>query len=358
MKKVLIVTYIDFWKGGAGCHSRLTSIVNFLRGRCNLTVLFIGPADTTDLQILQKDYSWLKMDYLEIRYRLDWSAYVERFAEYMSRNYFDIALLEYIEMYLILHLFPRDTIKILDTHDVLSEKIKSFSKYNIPYNGMMMTLEQEIKIYSEFDHVILINYDDQAKVKDKMSRDNTMVVPHPINFPKRIINQKVSNVLFMASAYPPNVEGITWFLENVWPFVDNDHIQLNIYGKVADALVDKIGIYKNVNFIGFVENIESVYQKTDLVINPTRAGAGLKIKNVEALGNGLPLITTSHGLSGMEDALPNALAAADTAEEFIKVFNELLNDYPRRKAMGEHAFNYAHAKFSETACFRPLLNLL
>ena len=44
-----------------------------------------------------------------------------------------------------------------------------------------------------------------------------------------------------------------------------------------------------INQKGFIRNLNSIYEEVDIIINPVRFGAGLKIKNIEALGNGLPI---------------------------------------------------------------------
>jgi len=54
------------------------------------------------------------------------------------------------------------------------------------------------------------------------------------------------------------------------------------------------------------------------IINPIRFGAGLKIKNVEALAHGLPLVTTTHGSRGIEAGVNNAFLYGDEAGEFIQ----------------------------------------
>lgn len=358
MKKLLIVTYIDFWRGGAGHASRLTSIVNYLKDKVDLTVLFIGKYREKDDEILSGQFQSITVHFLEKYRELDINSYVKKFAQYMSGKFFDIALLEYIEMYYLLDYIPDNTIKILDTHDLMSEKIISFKQYNLVYSGMRLDFDMEMEMFEAFDYIILINKLDHQKVSKKLSQGKLLLIPHPSNLAKKQIRQTVSVISFIASEYAPNVDAIEYFLNEIWPSFLKYNLTLNIYGRVVEKIKRRNFSLMNVNLIGFVENLEDAYLKSDIIINPVRAGAGLKIKNVEALGNGLPLITTSHGISGIEDARSSALLVADDASEFIFSLERLIDDFSLRESLSRNAYSYAKKILSEDICFAPLLSLL
>ena len=83
------------------------------------------------------------------------------------------------------------------------------------------------------------------------------------------------------------------------------------------------GNYKLSSIVGYIkskiDDLNVLYgRKADLIINPVQLGGGLKIKNVEALANGLPLITTPEGANGLEDGINNAFLLANTTEEWIE----------------------------------------
>ena len=357
-KEILIVTYIDFWRGGAGHISRLLAILNYLRGRSTITIVYIGRCLDNDQKILETEYSDITVHFLDKNVNLDISGYVEKFAAFIADKYFDVVFLEYIEMYALLGFFPASTVKILDTHDLLVDKIASFKKFNLNYDGLNLDFDQELAIYSEFDHVVLINKKDYEVVAKSMGLKKLLLVPHPVKLSQREVRAKAKIIVYVASLYSPNVDAINWFLDNVWPSVSNGEVVLKIYGHVTKKIEDQDLAKKNVFLHGFVDDLSAVYDEADIVINPVRAGAGLKIKNVEALGNGLPLLTTAHGIAGIENAAQDALCVADNAEDFIATLNELINNYSLRKKLSECAFKYADMHFSESVCFKPLDDLL
>ena len=117
----------------------------------------------------------------------------------------------------------------------------------------------------------------------------------------------------------------------------------------------KLADNSGVTLHGIVDDLDEIYRRIDIVINPVRVGSGLKIKNVEALANGLPLVTTSHGAEGMEDGAGTAFLVADTPQDFAEHINQLLASQETRQALGEQAYAYAEENFSEDGCFQELM---
>lgn len=359
MREVLLVTYVNFWKRGSGSSSRIAALVHHLKKISQLTTLFIGPVDDEDLLVLEREYEDITFEYLERTSLLSIPEYIQKFSQFIADRFYHLVFLEYIEMVHIVDFFPKDTTTILDTHDILSDKIKTFQQHNLAYDGMVVSFEDEIHIFSKFDYIILINRIDFEKVNKHISSDKLLLVPHPVSYQKSKIREHVKSILFVASGYSPNVLALKWFLSEVWPVFINSDIQLNIIGHVVKMFGEHLPISTNVNFIGYVEDLETVYRTADIVINPVKAGAGIKIKNLEALGHGLPLITTTHGASGLEDAvLSGCLSVSDSTETFISTLNMLISSFSMRLEIGNNAYNYASTQFSPERCFMPVTNLV
>ena len=353
-KAVLIVTYIDFWRGGAGHRTRLSAIINYLNAKADLTVVYIGPCLPGDDMLLKNSFAYVNLHFLEKDKSLTINAYLLKFANYLRNKKFDVALLEYIEMYQLLDLIPASTTTILDTHDIFSDKIASFRQSGLDYDGMMVSFDEEIRIYEKFDYTILINKKDFDKVSDRMSAHKLLLIPHPVFSEKNAIRAEVKVIAFIASAYPPNVIAINWFIDKVWPQINRTGLILKVYGHVAKDVGKRIFMPEdNIHLEGYIKDTKTAYMNADIIINPVKSGAGLKIKNIEALGYGIPLVTTSHGCSGIEGAIDKALIRADTSSEFAAAVLSLVNDRQLRDRISDAAFAYAQNEFSELACFQP-----
>ncbi len=112
---------------------------------------------------------------------------------------------------------------------------------------------------------------------------------------------------------------------------------------------------RNVVEHGFVDDLGAVYRDTDIAINPVRFGAGLKIKTVEALASGLPLVTTAEGARGLGQFAGEAFLVADEPAEFGSHLGALLASVEQRSALADAAWRVAREHFTPKACFDPLL---
>ena len=75
--------------------------------------------------------------------------------------------------------------------------------------------------------------------------------------------------------------------------------------------------HPNVTLLGFVENLDAVYDKAELVINPVRIGQGVKVKVVEALARGCIVLTTSNGAAGIHYKSEEFLVVDDEPKVWV-----------------------------------------
>lgn len=360
MKALLLVTYVDFWRKGSGHRTRISSIVNYLKDKVRITVFFAGIENDIDKALLKLKYPEIRCEYASTDTQLTFKEYKERFRSFIKDKYFEIALIEYIELSIVLEYLPETTVTILDTHDVVFERIKSFNKYKVAYDGISLSKKEELNIYKCYDHIILIQKTDFDTIARSIDPGRLLLVPHSTNLKKTRVHKQARHVGYIASQYSPNLEALNWFINNVWDEIYEKHnLTLNIYGNIKDCFSQSSEMRsKNIIFHGFVDNLEGRYNGLDIIINPIRCGAGLKIKNVEALGHGIPLITSSHGASGLEDGISKAFLVADKPKEYVKAFDAMLENYDFRKQLAKNAFEYANSHFSKKKCYSEFFNII
>lgn len=139
-----------------------------------------------------------------------------------------------------------------------------------------------------------------------------------------------NTLLFVGTlSWEANVDGLIWFFEMIWPELIkiNKDIKINIVGKNApEKLVKYSKLYDNIFFLGFVDDLESLYVSSDLFISPLRFGSGIKVKNINAMYRGIPLITTTVGVEsiGVVDSV-HALVK-DSETDWVNSILQILND--------------------------------
>jgi glycosyltransferase involved in cell wall biosynthesis len=107
-------------------------------------------------------------------------------------------------------------------------------------------------------------------------------------------------------------------------------VRLLVAGTICDVLKPDL---PGVKLLGKVENVESAYRDAALVINPVRAGTGLKIKTIEALAFGRALVTTPSGADGLEAWEGNAFLVARDDSQFASTVVELLTNRAKLESL-------------------------
>ena len=134
-------------------------------------------------------------------------------------------------------------------------------------------------------------------------------------------------ILFVGGfGHPPNLDGIVWFIEEVLPVARELGCTqtLHIVGSNLPDAVKKLAC-SNIVVHGFLSDQEltSLYKQVRLAVVPLRFGAGVKGKVVEALQQGLPVVTTSIGAEGLPEP-DSVMHIADSVESFAEMVVEVV----------------------------------
>lgn len=351
--RLLLITDVPFWQAGRGDAARIRALVEYLAGQVDLDLFVItaGAEQTPKL-------SRIEISLGAQRYPA-WLASIQdpRVLPSMLRKVHEmkpyrVCLIEYLRLHELRQTLPAGVMTLLDTHDLVSARAASFRKFGVKPPNELSTAD-EFAAFRKFDAVVLIQQEDHAIVTRELGEKRCILAQHPVQLPRCQIRPEVQQISFIASQYAPNVEGLHWFLAEVWPAFAASAARLHIFGRVGKS-IDATG-RDNIRIHGLVDDLATVYQASDLLINPVRFGAGLKIKTVEALASGLPLITTSEGARGLAQHAGSAFLVADDAACFQQHLQALIASPAQRKQLADAAWHLARTHFTPDACFAALL---
>jgi glycosyltransferase involved in cell wall biosynthesis len=138
------------------------------------------------------------------------------------------------------------------------------------------------------------------------------------------------NILTLGTLhYPPNADGIRWFLNEVFPRVREvrPQVTLTIVGKnpPADFLEQARAHPEAVQVTGYVPELKPYLEQAALMVVPVRAGGGMRVRILEAFSRGIPTVTTTIGLEGIEAQNGEDVLVADTPESFAAAVVSLLD---------------------------------
>jgi glycosyltransferase involved in cell wall biosynthesis len=123
----------------------------------------------------------------------------------------------------------------------------------------------------------------------------------------------------------PNLEGVHWFLDNVWPAVQavRPEATLHIVGRNPPrALLRRSN--QQVMVAGSVPDVREYVAAASAFVVPLFAGGGTRLKVLEAMAMRVPLVSTSTGIEGIECTPDTQALVADTAQDFVRQLLTLL----------------------------------
>lgn len=127
--------------------------------------------------------------------------------------------------------------------------------------------------------------------------------------------------------WQPNIEGVEWFIENVWhnEMLDLPNIRFYIAGRHIPKSFQKYESERT-HIVGEVENALQFMNEHSIMIVPLFSGSGIRIKIIEGLMAGKAIISTSIGAEGINCTHGENILIADSPEEFAKAINALFNN--------------------------------
>jgi glycosyltransferase involved in cell wall biosynthesis len=252
---------------------------------------------------------------------------------------FDVVMVEYVFWSRALECFGPDTLKVIDTHDVFTNRHVMHRKRGQPYKWYSTTAEEEKNGLNRADLILAKTEQDRqffsTLTKKRIARVGHMV---PLRPPCEVLPTD-NMILFVGSDAEFNRDGITYFMQEMLPRIRHTvpEASLHLVGKVCHVVGDTDGCVK----LGVVEDLAPVYAKSSLVISPIRYGTGQSIKTVEALGYAKPVVTTSVGARGLEAGAGKAFLIADGPAGFSESVIKVLADDQLSDSLSKSAYEFA-----------------
>jgi glycosyltransferase involved in cell wall biosynthesis len=165
------------------------------------------------------------------------------------------------------------------------------------------------------------------------------IVPNGVDVEKYGYAKPPQNetICFLGSlAWAPNMDGISWFLNDIWPSLKAGRpgAKFKVVGQDPNQVSRQYNL-ADVQFTGRVDEVAPHVLSSAVFVAPLRFGGGTKLKLLEAMALGRPVVTTSKGAEGIE-GIENGINAAITDDpvQFAATVNDLLNDYEKAVQIG------------------------
>jgi len=223
---------------------------------------------------------------------------------------------------------------------------------------------QELELMRKSDIAYFFSDVEKNVIKQTDSSINVDVVPLFIydKFEyKQYVPKQRQNIMFVGGfGHSPNVDAVEWFVKDIFPIVQQTIHDIHFYiiGSNPPQEIENLGS-EYITITGFIsdEELEKYYSKCKIVVAPLRYGAGVKGKIIDALHRGMPVVTTTIGAEGIQDAI-NILKIADDSKKFAtEIINLYMNDEALIK-LSEKSFENSKEFFSETYATKQMSNII
>jgi glycosyltransferase involved in cell wall biosynthesis len=249
---------------------------------------------------------------------------------------------------------------IVDSHEIAYDLARQFARdrgnlYRRLYAGVnwRKLRREELRTYRDADGVYLCSAADERRLLDQAPRVRTAVIPNAADVeyyqpsPTAPAPDGRTVVYFGLLSTVPNVDGVTHFVQDIWPRIAEAHSEARckiIGGRPAPSLLALQG--PRVELTGFVSDLRPHLAAATVVVVPLRLGGGTRLKIVEAMAMGKAVVSTTLGAEGIEAVPGHDLLIEDEPANFADAVNRLLAEPGFAARIGESARNLAVERYA------------
>jgi glycosyltransferase involved in cell wall biosynthesis len=275
----------------------------------------------------------------------------------------DLLQVEYQQMVPLVRNVPAN-MSILDLHNVESALVASYARARGGPAGALLHAEAaalrraERKAIGRFDHVVVVSESERTRLAP--GARSVLLCPNGREPSAVLPDATEPTVAFVAAmGWAPNVDAAVWFGREIWPEVVAlvPQARLLLVGKDPAPAVRALA-GEQIEVTGTVADVRPFLARARVVVAPLRAGGGTRLKIMEALDVGRPVVATSLGCEGMEDLVGHGVLVADTAPDQAAAIAALLLDPSRAAALGREGHDAVMARHTWDAALAPLLKVV
>jgi hypothetical protein len=219
-----------------------------------------------------------------------------------ARRHYRVVHVNYIWYAPLLSHFGPEVRKVLDSHDLFADRSEKYRQAGMNPNWFSTTPAEEDRAFRMADAVLSIQREEAREMVARGHR-NVLYLPYVeaqvADFlPRRRDAGTVPVLGYLGSGNDWNVRSMQAFAAALRQHHASGPLPFQVL--VGGAIGSHLGEVPGITRVGFVKELRTFYESIDLAINPMVGGTGLKIKTVEPLAFGKPVLTTPAGAQGLQ----------------------------------------------------------
>ena len=249
--------------------------------------------------------------------------------------------------------------RVLDEHNILWALCRRICA-TLPQGPKRWALEREWRLLRRyeremthrFDFILTVSDEDKAalaEVADGPARIEVLPIaidPGEGPLPR---DPTEPHILHLGTMFwPPNADGVLWFAREVYPRIRArlPQVRFSVVGADPPPEVRALSAADaSIIVTGYVAEAQPIIQKSSVLVVPLRAGGGMRVKILNALAQGLPVVTTTIGCEGIAVVPGRDLLVADTPEAFAQAVLRILTDDGLARALAANGRRLVEQKY-------------
>lgn len=290
---------------------------------------------------------------------------------------YDVVHFDHLDASVYFDCLPPGMTTVLDEHNIVSNQIKTSAavERNILKRLYMQfqlgkTLRYEADICRKTTRCFVCSDTDKTYLL-KMAKDaDVTVVPNGVNIDyfnetsrhkqvKLDIPETSQAVIFVGTLdYGPGGTAVRYFCHEILPLI---HARLPETAFFAvgqnppQDLQDLAVQDSRILVTGRVDDIRPYVARSNVFVVPLQSGSGTRLKILDAMAMGIPIVSTSIGAEGLDASSGENILLADTPEEFSSAVLQLLEDEALRKTLTDNARQFVRKRYSWNTIWIDLL---
>lgn len=227
----------------------------------------------------------------------------------------------------------------------------------------LLMLRWEARYAGFFHHCLVVSPDESRSLKSLNSGLPVTVIDNGVDTKLYQPLSEVSDentLLFTGTmGYQPNIDAVLYFCTNILPLIERriPDVKLIVLGRYPSRKISKLGERENIVVTGQVSNIIPFYQKAKISIVPLRSGGGTRLKILESMALGRPVVSTTIGAEGLAVTDHENIIIADTPLQFAEGVIRLLLDKEMRRYLSCNARTMVEERYDWQDISQKLITL-